>query len=148
MIKHISTLILFFASSFVAAQVSDSTKIISADSSEINRIDTTIYETVDFPAVFPGGKSAWYKYLENNLNAAVPVENGAKTGTYNVIIKFVVRYDGTLSGFIPLTKYGRGMEEEVIRILKLSPKWNPAKRNGINVSSVTKLTQTFVVSKG
>ena len=148
MIKHFFSLILIFTSSFVVAQVSDSAKITSIDSSEINKLDTTIYETVDTAASFPGGKTGWFKYLEKNLNPNVPVDNGAKFGTYNVIIKFVVAYDGTLSNFEPLTKHRHGMEEEVIRILKLSPKWIPAKRNGKNVSSITKLTLPFVITKG
>lgn len=74
--------------------------------------------------------------------------NGAKKGTYNVVIRFAVTKDGTLKDFTPLTKFKYGMEEEVIRILKLSPKWIPAKKNGVNVNSVIDQKQVFVIAVG
>jgi protein TonB len=110
--------------------------------------DITIYTAVDTVASFPGGRPAWVKFLEKNLNPAVGVENGARVGTYNVKIKFTVTKDGTLKDFVPVTKYKHGFEEEVIRVLKLSPKWIPAKKNGVNVNSTVEELQVFEISKG
>ena len=88
--------------------------------------DSTIYTEVDSIAAFPGGKKEWNKFIEKTLDPGVGVENGAKKGTYNVKIKFTVTKDGSLKDFVPVTKYKHGFEEEVIRVLKLSPKWIPA----------------------
>jgi protein TonB len=110
--------------------------------------DTTIYTAVDTVASFPGGRPAWVKFLEKNLNPAVGVENSAKVGIYNVKIKFTVTKDGTLKDFVAVTKYKHGFEEEVIRVLKLSPKWIPAKKNGVNVNSTVEELQVFEISKG
>lgn len=110
--------------------------------------DTTIYTTVDTVASFPGGRPAWIKHVEQYLNPAVGIENGARKGTYNVKIKFTVTKDGTLKDFVPVTKYKHGFEEEVIRVLKLSPKWIPAKKNGVNVNSTVEQIQVFVIEMG
>lgn len=107
--------------------------------------DNTIYDTVDSVATFPGGKPAWNKFVEKNLNPLVGVENGAKKGTYKVKIRFTVMKDGTLKDFEPMTNYKHGFEEEAIRVLKLSPKWLPAKKNGANVNSKTVQEQIFTI---
>lgn len=56
--------------------------------------------------------------------------------------------EGTLKDFIPITKYKHGFEDELIRVLKLSPQWMPAKKNGINVNSKAKQTQVFMIENG
>jgi hypothetical protein len=38
------------------------------------------------------------------------------------------------------------MEEEFIRVMKKSPKWEPAKENGLPINSTERKTQLFVVS--
>jgi len=134
---------------FTYAQVSDSTKsspMQTLDSVDIN--DTLIYTEVDTPASFPGGKPAWTKFVEKNLDVSVGFENNAKFGKYNVIIKFVVMKDGTLRDFQPETKYGHGLEQEVIRVLKRSPNWIPAKKNNLKVNSVVRQNQLIVLEKG
>jgi hypothetical protein len=83
--------------------------------------------------------------LEKKLDAGVGVDNGADRGTYRVVIKFTVTKDGTLKNFVPVTKYKHGFEEEVIRILKLSPKWIPAKKNRVSVNSTVQQTQMFTI---
>jgi protein TonB len=110
--------------------------------------DTTIYTTVDTVASFPAGRTAWIKFIEKNLNPAVGIDNGARDGTYNVKIKFTVTKDGELKDFVPVTKYKHGFEEEAIRVLKLSPKWTPAKKNGVNVNSTVEQLQVFEISEG
>ena len=107
--------------------------------------DNIIYDTVDSVATFPGGKTAWYKFIENNLDPSVGLENGAKKGTYKVKIRFTVTKDGELKDFEPVTKYKHGFEEEVIRVLKVSPKWIPAKKNGTNVNSKVVQEQVFII---
>ena len=113
-----------------------------------NSNDATIYTSVDSVAVFPGGRLIWNKFVETNMNAGVGTDNGAKKGVYKVVIKFTVTKDGALKDFVPVTKYGYGFEEEVIRVLKLSPNWIPAKKNGVNVNSKVEQPMTFVISYG
>ncbi len=80
--------------------------------------ENKIFEKVEIEAKFPGGESAWRKYLERNLNPNAPVDNGAPEGTYTVYVQFVVSKDGSISDVKALTNHGYGMEAEAIRSLR------------------------------
>ncbi len=101
------------------------------------------FTKVEVDPVFPG---SWSNYLKKNLRASVPVDSGAKAGTYPVVVQFIVDKDGSISDIKALTKHGFGMEEEVMRIIKISPPWLPAGQNGHKVRAYKKQTVTFVVS--
>ena len=111
-------------------------------------IDTSegnVFEKVDIEATFPGGESAWRKYLEKNLNPNVPVENGAPVGIYTVIVQFIVDKTGAISDIKTLTNFGYGMEQEVMRIMKKSPMWTPARQNNSTVKAYRKQPIVFVL---
>jgi len=74
---------------------------------------------------FPGGPQGWSKYLRGNLNANIPADNNAPNGQYNVIIRFVVKKDGSIDDIKAETNFGYGMKEEAIRVIKNGPKWLP-----------------------
>ncbi len=101
------------------------------------------FTKVEVDPVFPG---SWSNYLKKNLRASVPVDSGAKAGTYPVVVQFIVDKDGSISDIKALTIHGFGMEEEVMRIIKISPPWLPAGQNGHKVRAYKKQTVTFVVS--
>lgn len=105
------------------------------------------FTKVETDPEFEGGMSAWRKYLERNLNSDVTVNNGAPKGNYTVIVQFIVEKDGSITDIKSLTKYGYGMEEEVIRVMKASPKWKPAIQNKNIVRAYKKQTVTFVVAE-
>jgi len=106
-----------------------------------------IFTKVENEAQFPGGTAAWVRYLQKNLNANTPVDNGARSGTYQVIVKFIVSKDGSISDVQAETKHGYGMEEEAIKIIKRGPKWTPALQNGRNVNAYRRQPITFVVEE-
>jgi len=143
--KRLVLCVLLLNSIFSFSQTTDTTANSNRNYVAVSDNDTTTYTNVDSLATFPGGRPSWIKYVEKNLNPSVGVDNGAKKGTYNVKIKFTVTKDGTLKDFVPITKYKHGFEEEVIRILKLSPKWIPAKKNGVSVNSTVEQLQVFMI---
>lgn len=96
---------------------------------------------------FVGGDNAWKNFLQKNLDASIPVKNNAPAGNYSVIIQFTVDKNGAISDIIPLTQYGYGMEKEAMRVIQLSPIWNPANQNGQIVKAIHKQPVTFVVKK-
>ena len=104
-----------------------------------------IFEKVEVEASFPDGIQGWRRFLERNLNAMVPVENGAPSGRYQVIVQFIVNKEGGISDIKPLTKQGFGMEQEVVRIMKKTPSWTPAIMNGKPVNAYRKQPVTFEV---
>lgn len=87
----------------------------------------------------------WRKFLERNLVGEVPVDNGAAPGNYTVIIQFIVDAVGNVSDIKPLTSFGHGMEQEAMRVIKKSGKWNPAIQNSKQVKAFRKQPITFQV---
>ena len=110
--------------------------------------ENKVFNKVEVEAAFPGGEAAWRRYLQNNLDANTPVDNGAPEGTYTVIVRFIVSKDGSISDVEAETKHGYGMEEEAKKIIKKGPKWTPALQNGRNVNAYRRQPITFVVSEG
>lgn len=103
--------------------------------------------TSESAAQFKSGVEAWGKFLSKNLRKNLPIRKKAPAGRYLVVIKFVVDIDGSLVDFEAETNNGYGMEEEVIRVLKLSPKWTPAYQGGKLVKNYLRQPITFVVPK-
>ena len=107
-----------------------------------------IFDKVEIEASFPGGSSAWRRYLERNLDASIPEKQKAPAGNYTVVIQFVVNLDGTVSDVRALTNHGYGMETEAIRAIKKGPKWLPAIQNGRQVKASHKQPITYIVDNG
>ncbi len=134
--------------SFTKLPVNAKNISITAIQDTIPDIDTSgerIFEKVEIEAVYPGGDENWRKFLEQNLNGNVPTDNGAPSGTYTVIIQFVVDKNGLVSNIKALTNHGYGMETEVIRLLKKSPTWKPAVQDGRFVKAYRKQPVIFMV---
>lgn len=99
-------------------------------------------------AEFEGGAKAWAKFLKANLNANIPYLNKAKPGVYTVIIRFIVNKVGEISEIQAVSNNGFGMEEEVLRVIKLSPKWKPGTMaNGDAVSYIKQQPFVFEVNE-
>jgi protein TonB len=108
--------------------------------------ENQVFTKVEVEASFKGGEKEWKRYLERNLEANVPVDNGAPEGTYSVVVQFIVDKEGKISDVKALTGHGHGMEEEAMRVIKKGPDWIPAVQNGRNVKAYRKQPITFVVA--
>jgi protein TonB len=76
---------------------------------------------------FPGGHSAFIKFLGRNLKYPVnAVERGIEG---KVLISFIIEKDGRLSNIKILRGIGYGCDEEAIRVLEKSPEWKPGIQN-------------------
>ena len=102
---------------------------------------------VEVEAQFPGGDRAWTRYLERNLRADVPAENGAPAGDYTIWVQFVVDREGNVSDVRPLTALGYGLEQEAFRVIAHGPQWKPAIQNGRNVKAYRTQPITFRISE-
>ena len=85
--------------------------------------------------------------MERNLNGQVATDNSAPSGTYTVVVRFIVAKDGSVSDITPETSVGYGMEGEAVRAIKKAPKWTPAQQNGNIVKAYRRQPITFVVSE-
>jgi N-acetylmuramoyl-L-alanine amidase len=106
-----------------------------------------IFTAVQEEPKFDGGKDAWAKFLQENLNKSLPVDKGAPPGKYTVVLSFIVDTKGKVSNVEAENDPGYGTAEEAVRVMKLSPNWIPAKQNGKPVVYKHKHTITYVISE-
>ena len=86
---------------------------------------------VAFPGVmprFPGGLSALYAYLRQNIKYSVAAKEMGVQGT--VYVRFVVEKDGSISNVEVLRGIGGGCDEVAVRVVKNMPAWIPGKQMG------------------
>lgn len=83
---------------------------------------------------YPGGDKAMFKFFEDNLKYPEVAKNNGIEGT--VVVRFVVRKDGSLSNAEILRGIGGGCDSETLRLINVMPKWIPGKNNGklVNVT--------------
>jgi len=135
----------FFTGPVLASPASSFNRFLATDTLPVTDTAERVFERVEIEAKFAGGDNAWRKFLEKNVNAEVAVKNKAPEGTYTVVVQFVVDRDGNVTNITALTNHGYGMEEEVIRLLRRAPKWEPAIQDGRRVKAYRKQPVTFQV---
>lgn len=92
--------------------------------------DDKVYNFVSLknPPTYPGGISALYKFLGANIKyPEVAAKNNVQG---HVLVSFVVEKDGSLADIKIERGLGSGTDEETVRVLKLSKKWNPGMEGG------------------
>ena len=92
-----------------------------------------IIKNPDQIAEFQGGMGALGKFLQKNLKYPEAAQRANVSG--KIYMGFIVESDGTISNYEIIKSVGFGVDEEAIRVLKLSPKWIPARHKGKNVRS-------------
>jgi len=107
----------------------------------------TIYYIKNVNPEFAGGNPAWAKFLERNLGGYNPMDDGAPTGKYQVVLRFVVSIDGKVSNVLAETNYGYRIEENAIKILMRSPAWVPAQYSGRTIKTFRRQPVTFFVEE-
>jgi len=92
-----------------------------------------------------GGRKAYDAYLESNLvypEEALKNKINGKAG-----IEFTVGKDGDLSDFRVIKKLGFGCEDEIIRLVKNGPRWNPTTENNKPIESTVRVRLRFDPAK-
>jgi protein TonB len=97
----------------------------------IKKTDTTFISVEKVPE-FPGGLKTWSRFLTKNLRW--PADDGMDSQA-SVFLSFIVEKNGRLTNLKVLKKTYPKFDNEALRVLKLSPKWIPAKVNGKPVRS-------------
>lgn len=142
--KKLIALLLFIAPLFAKAQIDTFDTDITPAPSKLNISDTGIFSFVEEMPEFPGGQSAMYSFLSKNLvYPKKAIENDISGKVY---VQFVVRKDGALDSIKISRGLGYGCDEEVIRVLKLMPKWKPGKSNGKPVATRFTLPVAFTLN--
>lgn len=92
--------------------------------------DNTLYSFVSMktPPTHPGGIEKFYKFIDDNKKYPPLAKENNIQG--NVFVSFIVEKDGSLTDIKIARKLGYGTDEEAVRVLKLSRRWNPGMQNG------------------
>lgn len=83
---------------------------------------------VEFAPEFPGGDKALHKFLAENLVYPEQARENEISG--HVFVTFVVEKDGSVGKPEVIRGIGGGCDEEVVRVVKLMPKWKPGRQKG------------------
>lgn len=91
----------------------------------ISAEDMKVYDFVgiDRHPSFPGGMANFYSYIKKSVK--YPKEAYTNKIEGKVFLSFVVEKDGKLSDIKVERSLGHGTDEEAVRVLKESPKWDP-----------------------
>lgn len=95
--------------------------------------DTTIYDfdDVEVKPSYPGDMDAFLTFLNMNMHYPESAETDSIEG--RVIVQFVVEKDGSLSNYDVLQSPDDRLTEEVMRVLRMMPRWQPGQQNGRKV---------------
>ena len=86
---------------------------------------------------YMGGRLSWIDFLKSKIDNYVPLKNKAIPGTYNVLVRFLIDSKGEVKEVDAESNCGYEMEAEIVKKIKESPTWKPAKtKNGENVGYV------------
>lgn len=88
----------------------------------------TKYVEIEALPTFDGGISAFGSFLSRDLR--YPPEARSNNVEGRVFIQFFVEEDGSLTGAKVARGIGRGCDEEALRVMNKSPKWNPGTYRG------------------
>ncbi len=102
---------------------------------------------IEHYANFPGGHNELISWLSNNIHFSKDVKDKYPHG--RMVMSFIVEKDGMISDINMEAFFEKGsgrndkvdrnlkaeMEKEAVRVMKVMPKWEPARQNGQAVRS-------------
>jgi antitoxin component YwqK of YwqJK toxin-antitoxin module len=99
------------------------------DEKGVYKSSDSVFSRDEIEAAFPGGERAWMTYIVSGLQRHA--DDLIKAGVYgSCIIKFIVGKDGKVKDVEATTMKGTALAEAGMRIIRNSPKWNPASQYG------------------
>ena len=103
--------------------------------------ETKVFDVVEQMPSFPGGQSALFQWLSNNIKYPVVAEENGVQG--RVIVTFVVERDGSITDVRVVKSVDPSLDKEAVRVTKAMPHWIPGKQNGSAVRVKYTLPVTF-----
>ena len=99
-------------------------------------IDTEFYDVVEKPAIFQNGDiKTFFVYLKKNTK--YPLQALKKNQQGSIVVQFGIDCYGSIKVFSILKSSGiKLLDNEVLRAIKSSPKWTPAKLTGKSVGQL------------
>ena len=92
-----------------------------------------VFTKVEIEASFPGGPSAWQRYVQKAIQADIDEFTESDYGT--CVVRFIVDRSGNVSDVQATTMKGSKLAEVAVNAIRKGPKWNPAQQNGRQVNA-------------
>ncbi|MEO6914698.1 MAG: energy transducer TonB [Chitinophagaceae bacterium] len=108
------------------------------DSTEVQKVGTG--ETV---ATFKGGPNDWMRFLSRNLKSPEGATTSSMNGVVNLI--FVVDEKGKVLNPEIFKSAEYSMDEETLRLIRSSPDWVPASKDGVPIKSYKRQSVSFQI---
>jgi Gram-negative bacterial TonB protein C-terminal len=99
-------------------------------------------QTGDIPASFPGGDDAFENYIKKKLYTTADAKAAGFTGA--VMMKFTITEEGKAESFFVYNDLSYGCGEQVEKLLREMPVWQPGIINGKKIKST--FTKSFIFS--
>ena len=96
--------------------------------SQSDDADNDVYNMVDQSAKFQDGYNSIIKFVKENIKFPAEAQENNVHG--KLMVSVVVEKDGSLSDIKIKKGLGYGLDEEIVRIIKMMPKWQPAQHKG------------------
>lgn len=129
--KTILTATIMLASIQLQAQEKEDSTKMEVKNEDSTKKEEEIFAFVEIMPEFTGGEAALLRFLQMNIR--YPAEAVTKNIQGTVMVEFVVEKDGSISQPRVVKGIGGGCNEESLRVIRLMPKWKPAKQKGKNV---------------
>ncbi|MCA0396888.1 MAG: TonB family protein [Bacteroidetes bacterium] len=124
----------------VAPPVSDAGKGVVEAPKKVEEDWDKTFTKVEIESDYPGGMSAWQRYLNKNLRYPQEAQDNEIQGS--IVVQFIVDKEGNVSE-VEAISGPQELREEAVRVIKKSGKWTPAVQNGRQVKSYKKQPIVF-----
>ena len=104
----------------------------------------SILNKAEFMPEFPGGLEALKKFMQRNLREPDYMEEDKKLV---VIAQFVVDLEGNIRDMNIIQHARPDLDNEVLRVIRMMPRWKPGMQNGRKVEVFFKLPVTFIAAE-
>ncbi len=101
--------------------------IITEEAPEEEDVDK-VFNIVEQQAEFKGGMQKFYEYVGKKMKYPSQARRMGIEG--KVFVQFVVERDGSITDVQAIRGIGAGCDEEAMKVIRESPKWNPGKQRG------------------
>ncbi len=102
-------------------------EIITEEAPEEEDVDQ-VFTIVEQQAEFKGGMKKFLEYVGKKMKYPNVARRIGVEG--KVFVQFVVERDGSITDVLVIRGIGAGCDEEAIKVISESPKWNPGKQRG------------------
>jgi len=118
-------------------------EIITEEASEEEDVDQ-IFNFVAQQAEFKGGMQKFLEYVGKKMKYPLQARRLGIEG--KVFVQFIVERDGSITDVQAIRGIGAGCDEEAMKVIRESPKWNPGKQRGRAVRVRMVIPITFMLN--